>query len=352
MDIDTLLLPISASNPCGDSLLHDPLLDDIASARLEDDPTLPLGVWSSKPKKANWKEVAHLCEMALTKRSKDLQLAVWLGEAWIALEGMAGGVRAVALLDGLREHYWDGLHPLPRPDDFSYRLEPLRWADTHWTQAVLQRLPLISGKGPEAPSYTLLQWNEAMALENAELKQKHTVKAAAANGVPTAALLLSAAAAMPLATLEQSLAGVLAWSAALADLHAALATLVPTPVTRLSRFDDALSKVADVLNQCLEQHPDYVAAAAAAPAAPPEEAGAAPPAAAAPPRLVIDNRKQAYQQLDQLADYLAQIEPHSPVPALIRRAVLWGELSYEALTRELMHNNGEIQKLILRPHAE
>ncbi|WP_373888626.1 type VI secretion system ImpA family N-terminal domain-containing protein [Massilia genomosp. 1] len=47
--------------------------------------------------------MVRLRERALTERSKDSQIAAWLGEAWIALDGLAGGVRATQLLQGLCE---------------------------------------------------------------------------------------------------------------------------------------------------------------------------------------------------------------------------------------------------------
>ncbi|QNA89248.1 hypothetical protein G4G28_13625 [Massilia sp. Dwa41.01b] len=91
---DALLLPISDASPGGDDLLHGPEFDAIAEARREDDPTLPRGVWTAELKRADWPLAARLCREALATRSKDLQVAAWLGEAWIALEGLAGGVRA------------------------------------------------------------------------------------------------------------------------------------------------------------------------------------------------------------------------------------------------------------------
>ncbi|MET0964101.1 MAG: hypothetical protein ABWY05_14985 [Noviherbaspirillum sp.] len=52
--------------------------------------------------------------------------------------------------------------------------------------------------------------------------------------------------------------------------------------------------------------------------------------------------------LDNAAAYLGAIEPHSPVPGLIRRAVLWGQMSCDELLDELMKNDGELQRVLLR----
>jgi type VI secretion system ImpA/VasJ family protein len=53
----------------------------------------------------------------------------------------------------------------------------------------------------------------------------------------------------------------------------------------------------------------------------------------------IRNRAEAYQLLSEIADYLAKIEPHSPTPYLVRRAVVWGEMSLADLLKELVGDN-------------
>jgi type VI secretion system protein ImpA len=63
----------------------------------------------------------------------------------------------------------------------------------------------------------------------------------------------------------------------------------------------------------------------------------------------LRGRDDAYRSLAQIADYLAQLEPHSPVPPLIRRAIEWGNMSFVDLMAELTSNNGELQRLLCRP---
>jgi type VI secretion system ImpA/VasJ family protein len=53
----------------------------------------------------------------------------------------------------------------------------------------------------------------------------------------------------------------------------------------------------------------------------------------------IRSRESAYQQLSSIADYLEKIEPHSPTPYLVRRAVSWGEMSLAELLKELVGDN-------------
>ncbi len=50
----------------------------------------------------------------------------------------------------------------------------------------------------------------------------------------------------------------------------------------------------------------------------------------------IQSRMEAYRQLQQLADYFRQAEPHSPVTCLLDRALSWGQMSLEDLMKELL----------------
>jgi type VI secretion system protein ImpA len=83
LELDALLAPISDEQPAGEWLRYDDLHDRIKEARREDDPDLPLGVWQTELKRADWPTVQTLCAGALAGYSKDLQLAAWLLEARI-----------------------------------------------------------------------------------------------------------------------------------------------------------------------------------------------------------------------------------------------------------------------------
>jgi len=52
------------------------------------------------------------------------------------------------------------------------------------------------------------------------------------------------------------------------------------------------------------------------------------------------DRERAYRALADVADFLLQIEPHSPVPYLIRRAIEWGSLNAAELYCEVFQKSG------------
>jgi type VI secretion system protein ImpA len=70
---------------------------------------------------------------------------------------------------------------------------------------------------------------------------------------------------------------------------------------------------------------------------------------ALPPLPVFDvsGREEAYDALERIADYLTLLEPHSPAPFLVRRAVAWGRMPLPRLLAELMAEHGDLQRVFI-----
>ena len=155
-DIEEFLKPISAEAPAGQDVRYDVVYDEIRDAR-ETDPDLPQGEWVEERKVADFKKVAKLAGDVLTKRSKDLQVAAWLMEAWIYKEGFEGLRAGLELQRELLERFWDGVHPEIDDGDLDYRAAPLEWIAGYLEPAV-RAVPLnpaghdfISAQGGAGP---------------------------------------------------------------------------------------------------------------------------------------------------------------------------------------------------------
>lgn len=348
MDVETLLIPLAGETPCGMSLLHDAVYDAIRFARQNDDASLPQGVWAKPLKKADWAESMRLCTGVLTDRSKDIQIAAWLGEAWISQDGIAGGIRAVALMDGLCERFWQDIHPLPRDNDLDFRIAPINWADGRWAEAVLLRVWLVRGTGVSQGNYTLGDWNDALALQNDIVKNKNALAAAEKSGAPIFARIMESVATMPLSALSDALEGVNIWIEALLGLQLTLEQQMPGDAPRQNKLHNTLQAIEDVLHQCLTQHPKYIAPAE--PLIQNDHIDAENNDISNSNEFPMQelNRENAYRKLVDIAHFLSGIEPHSPVPYLIWRAISWGRMPFDELMNELIKNNGEMQKILLR----
>ncbi|HIE0473039.1 TPA: type VI secretion system protein TssA [Pseudomonas aeruginosa] len=184
LSLEVLLEPIDPGQPCGPSLRYDPDYDRLRELRREDDSSLPTGVWQAEAKRADWAAVEQLASELLQRRSKDLMLAAWLGEAWLQRGGLGGLQRALVLLAELCERYPEEVHPQAQDGDQSWRVPPIDWLLRRYAELLHTRLPLM-GQGAFA-EITLYAWQRLQrqqvasgdsksakaALEAAQLQQK------------------------------------------------------------------------------------------------------------------------------------------------------------------------------------
>jgi type VI secretion system protein ImpA len=145
---DDLLNPIEGPNPSGANLRYDPVYDKIKEARREEDQPPP-GMTERDRKVADNPLVIKLPPMLLTNKTKDLQLAAWLTEAWLKQRGFGGLRDGLALCHGLVEKFWDTVYPELEDGDAQSRGAPLGFVGTkleiplklfRWSRRPVRRL--------------------------------------------------------------------------------------------------------------------------------------------------------------------------------------------------------------------
>lgn len=361
--LEELLAPIPGDDPTGASLRYDVIHDEIRELRREDDPTLPQGVWRHELKRADWNGIVRLTSEALRSRSKDLQMATWLAEAWVRLDGLAGLERGIELVTGLIERYGPEIHPRVEDDaaDPALRLAALGRLEGALPEALLW-LPMTRPRGEDGEVRAWGDWKRALYLEN--LSANHPEAAAEAGGVSREQFLASAGLTPdgfypPLAERTERCRAALGRLATLADdrygRDAPGFTVPREELEAIGRLARRLAADRGETARAVEAAAETPAATeAATAAAPPIETAvgeedemsapnepAADPAAPTPDTAAADSpcrittRAEAYRALDQAAELLLRIEPHSPVPYLVKRAVRWGHLSLSELYAEL-----------------
>jgi len=156
---DDLLDPISADHPAGIELRWTPEWDRIKEARRSDD-GLEAGKWAKKESKsADWRLVRELTGTALRERSKDLQLAMWMTEANVKLDGFAGLRDGLRLTRELMTRYWDkGLYPLME-DGAEDRAGPLQWLNNKLVDSITA-VP-ITARADDGQNYSYIDLQDA-----------------------------------------------------------------------------------------------------------------------------------------------------------------------------------------------
>lgn len=265
LDIERILQPIEGAAPAGEDIAFSSEIDEIARARVSDDPSLDQGAWETELREADWGFVARRSAALVEKRSKDLRLAVWMAEAGAitgGLRGLADGLQVVA---GLCERFWDGLHPQPDENGHELRAGNLAW--------IAARIPqLLSTVAPAQEAEALRQQlRDAAGCTQAILQLERVTDERFGTEGP----------------------GFTAAKAAMAALEKSIGI------------------------------------AARASGAVEEEEGAGAVQLAAPARYAsltgaVQSREQALAQLRTIAEFFRRTEPHSPVAYLADKAAEWG----------------------------
>ncbi len=343
-DLETLLAPISEETPCGLSLRYEGTYDRVREARREDDPSLPMGDWETKLKVSDFALVERLCQDALSKKSKDLQIAAWLVDAWLKRSRVRGLGHGLSLVAGLCERYWDGLFPaLGDDNDASARIALYEWMDDILSDR-LRTTPFSEGDG----AFSLLDWElggkapppDTSSDDPAppQTRESLLAKISLGGGARWTELAMDAMAAITAAEAAE----------------AAIAAQIPRPPT-LRRVRDVLAQIEALARDGARINGEIVQPSAnpRAEIAPLGSAAAAAaafnPGGGAGGSMLIGSRADAYYRLAEAAEYLMRTEPHSPVPYLVKRAVQWGNMSLAQLLYEFVGNPDDlvaIQRLL------
>ncbi|MCB1035543.1 MAG: type VI secretion system protein TssA [Acidobacteria bacterium] len=338
-DLQEALAPISAEHPSGDALLYDPVYDALQELRREDDPSLPQGVWQRELKKADWKQLAAQALEVLTTRSKDLQIAAWMTEAWTHLHGFPGAEKGLRLVAGLCQDFWEDVHPQVEDGDLQARLAPLEWVGNRLA-ATLKTVPVTWPETDEASSFSWGEWESALHLAHMVTANPSNAGDEAARG-KAAKTKFQVSASLTPTSFFQHLAEEIdrcleATDALDGVLRERCASGGPSLAELRSTFESIASFAARTLKERMEEQGqevgDPVEVAESADLDDPESA----------PGGRIRSRAEAYRRLNEAAEYLLRTEPHSPAPYLIKRAVSWGNLSLAELLQELLEQTADL----------
>ena len=343
LEVEELLQPIPGDNPGGDSLRYQGTYDRISDARREDDPALSQGIYKSNLKRADWATVETICVEALTKRSKDLQIASWLFESWLHLYGFAGVTNGLQLLAGLCEQFWDHLHPALDGTDLEARIAPIDWIEQRLSLK-LKQIPLTIPNESSHECYSYVDWESACHFENLAMKDPHALQEALAKINPSVATFRAAVAATDrsfyvelLADLENAI-NACAWFEEILDQK------FGKEAPSLRQIKDGLFGSLQLISQDLHTRLEEIETMAEG-----EEQefsnGVSEPEFELWSSGPIRNRADAYRRLSEAADYLLRTEPHSPTPYLVKRAVEWGTMTLPELLQQIVRNEGELNEI-------
>lgn len=320
---EALVAPLPGASPVGHAADQDEGYRRIRHERIEEDPTLPQGAWERELKRADWQVVGELSARALALRSKDLQFAAWLFESLIVRTGFQSLAPCLSLIEALMGGYGQDLHP--RSEEHIANL--WSWIG-HKLLLPLRKVPLTATGGDR--DYAWNDWEQARRNEQLRAslgRQRESEIEGASLGDVGAALACTPN--ERLAFLHDSLVEGLQ---ALDRLEQVGETVWADRLPSLLPMRDLLEEIGILLTGEARRR-----GLLSPPVQEEDTSDADDTGGLHAPAVVAGNhdRRQVYAALAEIAHALEVIEPHSPVPYLIRRAVAWGGLNTAQLYNEV-----------------
>jgi type VI secretion system protein ImpA len=329
LDLTVLLSPIPGNDPAGNPLADDVRrkLDDL---RREPDEFEKMS--GAQDKKADWRGVIDLAEETLTGSSKDLLVAARLAEALTKTDGFPGFLQGLNLLTQLVTDCWDRIHPKPEGEDYTSRIGSFRWLND-------------ANRGAKFPS----------TIANLQLfKKDETVYSfvyVAANAKPSQReefeRVFDGLKVADLQQFRKTAEAVRASYQALQALGKALdgklAENAPDLVSQEN--PDNLGRTLQGVVECVDRlmKKSGLEGVAAKPGSGTDGESSDKDGGNSVESKQA-SREALYQKVGEIAEVLNRLEPHSPIPYLLKRIVRLGALPFPDLMRELVRERSTIDE--------
>lgn len=337
LDFEPLLAPIPGPDPAGSTLPYI-LRERLDLARREinpndydpGDPQRP-----TTAKSADWSAILELSQQVLRETSKDLSVAARLTEALVKVHRFAGLRDGLQLLRLMVEQCWERLSPaLEEGDDLEVRAAAFRWLDDPDRGAsfpsTLRAVPLVRGDGAD---YGWLDWRRSQDPRSG-LTPEAFDKARQVTPVESSR-----------DAVERLAAARTEFDGLVNALKVRMGESAPAMLGLRQAFDDC-QLLANQILQLNDVADQPVAETDVIPESPvtAEEVAPSVRGATASARQPI-TRAQIYAQLTEAANALRRLEPHSPIPYLLERAVSLGSLPFPLLMKELIRDNNVLTEM-------
>lgn len=346
MNLEELLRPLAGALPCGEDMMFSTKFDRIAEARRADDPSLAQGEWIVPLKDADWKQVIAIGTELLTGRTKDLRIAVWMAEALARTHGLRGLANGYALTEGLCTSSWEGLHPQPEDGEYEQRIGSLEWLAAQ-TVRLARELPLTHS--PQG-QYSSLDFEAARALALNVERNPSEAETLLREARVTMAQFDAARRDTPPAFLRDSLEAAQQTLARIEFLRRTLESRLGDDAPSFAAAAEAVDALRRRFARYLAEQPAPAEQSARtrgeSAATPRTEPTLVARAGAAPPKLAelgpVRSRAQAIRQLEEIAAFFRQTEPHSPVAYLADKAARWGTMPLHAWLRSVLKDESAL----------
>lgn len=260
-----------------------------------------------------WRGIENQAIELLTQTSKDIEITCYLIEAWVRRDGFLGLQHGLELLNGLLKQYWPMLNPQPEdeddePDSQLVALKGLIGESDAGT-LIMPILALPMTDPDFSPVFATWQHQQAKSNQNSDVLDKfdHAVLHSSTAFYTSLQMQINSC-----LNTYQELLETLTNICNVEQPGAFLRQALSQCLTLVESILENKQKPT-LTNEIIAEHDHNTTATSS-----------------------IQQRDQALAQLQIIADYFAEHEPHSPIASTLMQAIHWSGLSFAELAAELI----------------
>lgn len=343
VDIESLVGPISEESPAGIDLRDDDnpnnifrRVKDARNAARQEESQAELDGGSSPEARRLWREVWNEGLDYLRTQAKDLEIAAYLIEASIRLDGYRGFKCALDITTELVNRFWGELLPTPDEDGIETTILPISRLNGDVIVYPLMRVG-ITADGSFGP-LAIWQYHQAQQLEGMDNDEREL---RVSRGAITLAQFNQAIAETPAHFFQELYADLQATKEALIRLDAAFNEKAGYEFApNFSKSQSSLADAERVLNQIAG---DKLTAATEPEGEDTSDANQSSDANSSAgagnsnkKKGGITTREEAFQELEKIAQWIEIHEPQSLMPSEIRKVIRRGRMTPMELYQDLI----------------
>lgn len=360
IDIDSLLKPISDDAPAGSdprsdsssNSLYYKTKDARNAARSAERASVDLGA----PPPEEWQVVGEAAMEILENHAKDLEIAAWLAEALLRLEGFAGLRDGLKVITGIARDFWESSFPELDEDGIEGKVTAVAGlSGAGAVGTLIQPIRLIELTRGSQANYSL--WNYEQASDLEKVADPSRKQERIDNGAVGMEQFLRSVAETPASHFTDTIAAIEETLSALAEMAAAFDAVAGYDAPPTSALRELLEEIARAIRHFAS---DKLAAVGSATiSAEPEGAAdtgldATEHASGSDGVQVVvrrvdgyASREDALAEIIRIANYFRKTEPHSPLSYTLEEAVRRARMSLPELLAELAEDPAHIQRILL-----
>ncbi len=356
IDIDGLLAPISEDAPAGtdprqdtsSASLYYKTKDARNAARSAERASVEIG--GAPPEE--WGDVADTAMTILSGHGKDLEIAAWLVEAMLRIEGFAGLRDGLKVITGIVRDYWETCFPELDEDGGEGKVSAVAGlSGAGATGTLIQPTRLVPLTFGSLASFSLWNFEQATDLERVTDPQRRQERID--NGAITMEQFNQSVLETPASRFVETVALVEETIAALKEMSEAFDAVAGYDAPPISTLRELLETILGAIRHFAATK---LEAASYDDAATVEQAVIQEVTADGTTTIAVQqvrrvegyaSREEALAEISRISAYFRKTEPHSPISYTLEDAVRRARMTLPELLAELAEDPAHIQRILL-----